>query len=152
MSYSEIITRKKVIFLTPYIFSEHRTGGELYYKYLKEFLKNKKDVKIIIPDEKDRHVISGRKGVFFKNWWFFLRFMALPRGSVVIEDQMICSAYFLANWVIKCFYRYIRILTVVHETPYQIYTSLNGIKSIKYKIMTYLFYRSSDYILVNSNR
>lgn len=139
--------KRNTVFFTFCILDDPRTGGDLYNKYLRDFLKDQKDVQIILSDEKDDEIINRPSGTFFINWWFFRRISALPRGSVIIQDQMHRFAFFLANWLIKSCLRSIRIVAMVHETPYQKYT---GINSIKNKTITHLFYRSLDCIIVNS--
>lgn len=135
------------IFYCNNLFDSPKTGGELFYMHLINYLQEREDVNLLFPTEEDLYYLNESDSMLAINRWFFRRFATLSPGTVVIENSTFAYAFFISNWVSKWRNRKLRFVVDIHEMPYPKPT---GKRAFKQWVIFSAFFRSAKAIVTHS--
>lgn len=137
------------IFYCNNLFAHPQTGGEIFYSKILDHLHSRLDVDLILPTKDDLHYLNRPDGCIGINQHFFLRFLRLPKRTIIIESEQCGYGFFLANWLVRLVRRDLKTLVSVHQLPMPSSQDTLRHRLVRDGMLSSLF-RSASAVTVNS--
>lgn len=124
------------------------TGGEIFFAEVLGNLRSRDDVELILPSDTDLSYLNRPTGSVGINHYFSSRFRALPRHTIIIQSELNCSSFFLANLCSRILRPDLRFLAQICQVPDLVFAS--GKSGWIHRFMLRTFLRTSHGVAVLS--